>query len=649
MREQLRGGVRGGHSIVASGYPVREVQIPEDYDDVDGRDHWPKGLANVGNTCYANAALQCLLSTALTNALLDPQTVPLMRRYSSNPNLLAMGSGSVDSSEEDPKGKPKSDCENEKIRKEREKRRMHENCQWLTKELTIITDEYNSVPPPVRNRRGSSVLGWLSQPQTSDSVVNPGSITKHPDRLSQCLRPYQQEDAHEFLRALLSTLIMNGHNKQLSSLFDGLLESAVTCRSCGRSSLTRDRYMDLSLDINDPQIITLDDALDEYTKTEILDEENKVFCSKCNRKQSVTKGLRLATAPSILVCHLKRFAFNNYGQLVRLHKKIDFPLRLEIEDFMSNLNKARPPPYDLVGILVHQGQTCASGHYLSFVKKNGEWFRCNDSCVTKVDEATVLNQQAYILMYEVAEMRERTCTPKVKLRKQFSSAHDRETNDPKQFKEDYSTYSSSCRTADRSAYSSQHTRGSSAPVQRILNFLSEAEVGLSRFLADMCCDNTNNVDYEPTTHQMERSDRQRNLDEESFPTLNRTLSSQGIKVIEVQRNSNNGATHRSQTAPRQRSHSDIFEPEFSMDSPHTAYSTRSEKKLFRRRKSYGRVSSDGPRSPPRSPKSPKSPRSRRERFRISSESRELPPLPQPGRRRAKSNGVARRKKGGYIV
>jgi hypothetical protein len=166
--------------------------------------------------------------------------------------------------------------------------------------------------------------------------------------------------------------------------------------------------MDLSLDISGSHIKTLTDALNEFTKTETLTGDNKVHCQKCGTKRTATKGLRLATAPSILVCHLKRFAYDEYGELVRLRKKVRFPLRLEIGDFMSRVNKARPPPYDLVAVLVHQGQSCDSGHYISYVKNNGEWFLCNDSVVEKVDISTVLDQQAYILMYEVAEMREKS-------------------------------------------------------------------------------------------------------------------------------------------------------------------------------------------------------------------------------------------------
>lgn len=700
----LKGGVRGGHSVATMTQHPKPLGLsPGDYGDLTNINihsmvnpqHWPKGLTNVGNTCYANAALQCLLSTALTSALLDPKTVPILRRYSSNPNLLAMGSGSVDSSDEEGShdcglsidndldeeedgifltsegvALSKSFCpsqadlkevlqkkqmkklakvkrkkkrlakrakaEDAAKRKERERRRMEDTCKWLTTELTSIAQEYmeeastsiRQAPVGGTSLTGgrTSIVGWLSssynqtlgfggQESQTHGVVNPGSITRHPNRLSQCLNPYQQEDAHEFMRALLSNLVMNGHNRQLSSLFDGLLESSVTCLCCGRASLTRDRYMDLSVDINDPEITTIDDALFEFTKDETLTDDNAVFCQRCRKKQSVTKGLRLATAPSILVVHLKRFAFNDYGRLVRLHKKVDFPLKLEIGDYMSNLNKARPPAYTLVGVLVHQGQTCASGHYLSFVKKNEEWFKCNDSEVSVVDEKTVMMQQAYILMYEVSGMRENSYFKKPKpLRTEHSIMSTIESLDDTAtfMKEDFSVcgthWSSDKSISKRSAAfqdgkhfgtddHANHKIRNETTAESLLRVLRDS--GVTRLISDICCDSVSLSIGEPETGDM--SDKLHDSNDnfnhnhamllrnsgkyahecESVDTQDSLMRRQSllsgkapnsIHVLEVQRKRKPRKVTRSQTAPRQRGE----QAPFHMGTPYSTFTPRAE-------------------------------------------------------------------------
>lgn len=276
---------------------------------------------------------------------------------------------------------------------------MHQNCQWLTAELRQLTIDY--LAP--EKRRYSPTSWFIGFPEAP--VIDPGSITRHPNRLCKLLTPYQQEDAHEFLRALLGTLVLQGQNKELSSLFDGLLESAVTCQCCYRPSLTRDRYMDLSLDILSKNVRTLHDALSDFTDTETLTGDNSVYCRHCKGKRTATKGLRLATAPSILVCHFKRFAYDEYGRLVRLKKHVSFPPCLEIGNYMSRVNRARPPPYELVAVLVHQGNTCDSGHYLAYVKHASQWYKCNDALVEPVCVELVLQQQAYMVLYEVADMR----------------------------------------------------------------------------------------------------------------------------------------------------------------------------------------------------------------------------------------------------
>ncbi len=421
-----------------------------------GKRRPPPGFLNLGNTCYANAALQCLFSTALSRALLEPRCFPVFRQYSSNGHLMILAEedlqpdlvsetiseinftniGSLNGKQQPPlpsrpkglSGKEAATIKPSWLKTPNRQRRnqMSELCHWVTEELTDLCLKYRkkiaphssaSVAVAESNEQLPSLVAKIftncGKPPRSPNVVDPGNITRHVGRLSNCLRFGRQEDSHEFLRSLLSAMTMDGFNKDLSSLFDGLLESSVTCQHCGHASITRDRYMDLSLEIGNVEIKSLVDALEHFTREEILTGDNKVYCEACKCNQHSSKRLRLATSPSILVCHLKRFDYDIYGRLRRLNKQISFSPNLDISPFMSLENKSIPPTYELVAFVSHQGRSCSSGHYIAYVRGSGghkgasgrPWYRVSDSDVQEVDLDTVLKKEAYILMYEVKGMR----------------------------------------------------------------------------------------------------------------------------------------------------------------------------------------------------------------------------------------------------
>jgi ubiquitin carboxyl-terminal hydrolase 22/27/51 len=59
--------------------------------------------------------------------------------------------------------------------------------------------------------------------------------------------------------------------------------------------------------------------------------------------------------------------------------------------------------YELSSVVVHKGKM-DSGHYISYSKQEQQWFRFDDSMVVQVDEKEVLNAEAYMLFYVVAEL-----------------------------------------------------------------------------------------------------------------------------------------------------------------------------------------------------------------------------------------------------
>lgn len=55
-------------------------------------------------------------------------------------------------------------------------------------------------------------------------------------------------------------------------------------------------------------------------------------------------------------------------------------------------------PYDLLAVVNHSGGM-TQGHYTSYVKEIGRWFRFDDTWVHEVTEEEVLASEAYILFY----------------------------------------------------------------------------------------------------------------------------------------------------------------------------------------------------------------------------------------------------------
>jgi len=267
-------------------------------------------------------------------------------------------------------------------------RQKSTSTKWLHSELEALCGSYD--------KKGEAQRG---------GAVDASRITRNVERLSKCLTSGQQEDSHEFLRALLDTLCLDGLNKSVSNMFDGTLESAVTCQTCNNVSTTRDRYMDLSLDISDSKVNSLETALAKFTEVESLSCDNLVDCSRCKTRRMVTKGLTLASSPSVLCLHLKRFDYDRYGRLRRLSKKVKFEEHLDLAPYMSkrrskSVSGGGTLDYTLHAILCHKGSTCTSGHYIAYVRRSNKWWLANDSVVRPVDEKTVLSQNPYMLFYQ---------------------------------------------------------------------------------------------------------------------------------------------------------------------------------------------------------------------------------------------------------
>ncbi|KAH7655471.1 Ubiquitinyl hydrolase 1 protein [Dioscorea alata] len=203
----------------------------------------------------------------------------------------------------------------------------------------------------------------------------------------------------------------------IQQMFGGYLRSKIKCMRCQGKSERHDRMMDLTVEIHG-DVGSLEDALAHFTATEVLDGENKYHCTRCNSYERAKKKLTVSEAPNILTIALKRFQSGKFG---KLNKSVRFPEYLNLAPYMSRTDD-KSPVYRLYAVVVHLDVMNAafSGHYVCYVKSTqGKWHKLDDSKVKPVELENVLSKGAYMLFYARCSPR----APSL-LRKARSQDHD---------------------------------------------------------------------------------------------------------------------------------------------------------------------------------------------------------------------------------
>ena len=123
-----------------------------------------------------------------------------------------------------------------------------------------------------------------------------------------------------------------------------------------------------------------------------------------NNLQSIIKtGIINFDGPEKGKDYNHRFAKYNFMQINRFNQdgtkdktKIDIPLKINIDN----------QTLELLGIILHKGDSTNSGHYIAIVKRNNIWYNCDDANITEINIENALNtnnvkENAYILLYEL--------------------------------------------------------------------------------------------------------------------------------------------------------------------------------------------------------------------------------------------------------
>lgn len=249
----------------------------------------------------------------------------------------------------------------------------------------------------------------------SNSVVqllmNNQSIRQRSERLAplravfdsyrtdeQARNPVSQRlDGTELMRILAD--LTNGD--QIS--YDFRQEDPSTAFELLLGSTTGNPYQFLQQQVDGRRTVQIREP---FTSLDLVDGMNfyqsfdSAFDSLDEYNQRIT--IKFINAPDTLMIKSKRFKYeqSHEGLIpVKINRPLDIPLELVLNNAKTLDGAART--YECSGFIVHRGDSVESGHYISYVKKSGVWWCCNDDYIRRVNLSEVLQakKHSYIATY----------------------------------------------------------------------------------------------------------------------------------------------------------------------------------------------------------------------------------------------------------
>jgi ubiquitin C-terminal hydrolase len=404
------------------------------------------GLANIGNTCYMNAALQCLSATNVFSTFirsrkftddLNNNAINLQNKncQKNEEKLSESDDLDVDISEIikhikhsviynyyklvkkmwkdnftiEPKSFKNSIGSKNKIFAGSEQNDSQEFLNFLLDQIHEelkgpIKIQYSNVPNTIIDFRNKK--NYLHEKLMSTKIGNKFDheiFTKYKNLVNNNLYEYTVNASMEYW----DNYIMNSHSI-IRDIFSGMTYTSTKCSQCDMTTLAFEPHIMLSVSIPE-NAKNLYDCLKYMSQTVELQGENAFDCSTCGEKTDAKQNTYVWEAPNILIIHIKRFSQTAYGtRIIRTEKnntKIDFPFNdLTLDDVYSPFNK-KNDTYSLYGV-VHQYGSLNGGHYNAscFNIVSQKWYSFDDSSVHYMPD-DVLKQKLcdsspYILFYK---------------------------------------------------------------------------------------------------------------------------------------------------------------------------------------------------------------------------------------------------------
>lgn len=360
------------------------------------------GLANLGNTCFANACLQCLSHTYELNSFLSKGDGEYKKHLNNKPESVLL-------------------VEWDDLRK----------LMWSQNCIISPGRFINTIQRIAKITKRDLFTGWSQNDLPEfllflfDSFHNAltrevimdikGNIKTKKDEMGkvcyEMMKNQYTKDYSEFLNIFFGihvSVLTNVTDKSNKRNVDN--DRRNMNEDTNYLSIRPEPFMIIHLPIpskeelnitNTNKNITLFDCFDKHCESELLQGDNAWFNEKENKKQDVNKKLLFWSLPNIMIIDIKRFITSMTGKSKKNQQFIDIPINnVDFSKYVEGYGK-EGYIYDLYAICNHHG-SIDGGHYSATIKNaNAKWYNFNDTQVTEIliNDNIISGNTPYCLFY----------------------------------------------------------------------------------------------------------------------------------------------------------------------------------------------------------------------------------------------------------
>ncbi|CAD8178976.1 unnamed protein product [Paramecium octaurelia] len=206
-----------------------------------------------------------------------------------------------------------------------------------------------------------------------------------PLLLKRALRePYKtdirQQDAAEFGVHLFEDMENNfdpSEYQQIKEIFYGMSKSVFQCKNCEKQTKgPNEEFIYITLNFENDRSVQED--IEKMIWRHQVNEQITFKCDQCKNTSQSTRTLEFSQLPKNLIILINRFEFEQ-GNRYKINDSINIKPIIQIKENQKSLN------FELYSIIIHFGETPDMGHYTVYCKVKEDWYRFDDSIVSKID------------------------------------------------------------------------------------------------------------------------------------------------------------------------------------------------------------------------------------------------------------------------